>query len=125
VQNNSKVNVKKIVVTFLGFDENGKAVKINDAMDEYSVDNFAVNVEYVPESLEPTKQYGENEGYKIDEKCNIKYVKAIVESFTDTNGNVWENPYLVDYYMFYEGKDIELPVVDEGELSEEVSSQVN
>ncbi len=118
-KNTGDKEIKKVVLCLLGFDRNGKAVKIREAGDNGIDGNFAVFVEYTTDGFVKDATAGENNAYQVNEACGIKYVKAVVKSYTDIDGKVYENPYFVDYCLIYEGGEIKVELPEEETIIEE------
>ena len=43
-------------------------------------------------------------GMQVDSNLDISHLKAVVISFEDFEGNVWQNPNVLDFKNLYEGK---------------------
>lgn len=107
--------LSSVKLGFFGFDEEGKAVKIREAGDNASSGNYLTIVEYNTKGLVKDMVFGENDLYQVNENCGIKYVVAVVKSYTDIEDKTVENPYFYDACLIYEGKEIkvELPNTEE------------
>lgn len=107
-KNIGDIEIKKVMMCFFGFDQNGKAVRIREAGDNSFDGNYAVFAEYTTDGFVKDSTAGENDAYQVNEACGIKYVKAVIKSYTDVDGKVYENPYFADYCLIYEGGEIEV-----------------
>lgn len=101
-QNDSGVDIKNAVLGFVAWDENNLPVKIKEQYDFTSGEYFKeVNCNDV--NLVNGASYGENKGLSIGND-NIAKFKAIIVSYTDFDGNVWDNPLLEEFKKLYVDK---------------------
>lgn len=101
-QNDSDVDIKNAVLGFVAWDENNLPVKIKEQYDFTSGEYFKeVNCNDV--NLVNGASYGENKGLSIGND-NIAKFKAIIVSYTDFDGNVWNNPLLEEFKKLYVDK---------------------
>lgn len=119
-KNIGEKEISSVRLAIFGFDENGKAVLIREAGDDASKGNYLSIVEYTTAGFMKDTVFGEKDLYQVDEACGIKYVKAVLKSYTDIDGNIVENPYFVDACLIYEGGqiDVKLPESDTLEPTE-------
>jgi len=102
MKNDSKSDIKSVVVAFVAWDENNLPVKIKGSID-FSDGSYVKRAEYDEANMIPGGTCGENKGFEIDENCKIKTFKACVVSYTTFDGNEWENPLFGDWCKLYEG----------------------
>ncbi len=107
-KNTSEKEISSVTLGFFAFDENGKAVKIKEAGDNASIGNFIALAEYTTTDFVKDAVFGETVSYNVHENCGIKYVVAVVKSYTDIDGKTFENPYFIDACLIYEGGEIEV-----------------
>ena len=103
IQNNTQSDIKNVVVAFVAWDKNNLPVKIKGSID-FTEGSYVKKVDYSDVNLIPGGTYGSENGYAVDEKCNIETFKAIVVSYEDFDGNTWENPFFDDFCSLYKGK---------------------
>lgn len=89
IVNKSDKKVKDLAIAMIGYDKDGKSVKIDGKNTEasYVVMGLANNV-----NLEPNEKFGESEGFQLVEKHGIYSTKSIVKSATLEDGTNWTNP---------------------------------
>lgn len=102
IANNSNVDIKNAVVSFVAWDSNNLPVKIKGSID-FSDGAYIRQVDYSDINLVPGDEFGRDSGFSIDENCNISSFKAIVESYETFDGNTWNNPYYDAWKEMYEG----------------------
>ncbi|BAK81150.1 hypothetical protein RATSFB_0588 [Candidatus Arthromitus sp. SFB-rat-Yit] len=101
-QNDSGTDIKNAVLGFVAWDANNFPVKIKSKYDFTDGEYFKrVNCNDV--NLVNGTSYGENSGLSIDND-NIAKFKPIVISYTDFDGNTWENPLLEEFKKMYVDK---------------------
>ncbi len=106
ITNNSEYDIKNLVVAFVAWDENNLPVLIQGKWD-YD-EEYVKEAKYDAINLVPGKSTGSDKGYSLDYRVdNIKKFKAIVVSYENFDGVVWENPYYDDWKNAYEGKKLE------------------
>ncbi len=109
-KNAAEKEISSVTLSFFGFDENGKAVKIKESGDNASKGNYYALVEYTTTNFVKDAVFGEAVAYNVHENCGIKYVVAVLKSYTDIDGKTFENPYFIDACLIYEGGEIEVEV---------------
>ena len=77
-------------------------VKIQSQYD-FTDGEYFKKVNYSDVNLVNGASYGENGGLSIGND-NIAKFKAIVVSYTDFDGNTWDNPLLEEFKKLYEDK---------------------
>lgn len=101
-QNDSGTDIKNAVLGFVAWDANNFPVKIKSEYDFTDGEYFKrVNCNDV--NLVNGTSYGENSGLSIGND-NIAKFKPIVISYTDFDGNTWENPLLEEFKKMYVDK---------------------
>mgnify|MGYP001063748101 FL=1 len=104
IKNNSGIDVKSAIVAFAAWDSHGFPVKIES---QYSLGrgSYVVRVNYSDVNMVDGDTYGHNRGLPLDyESNNISEFKAIVMSYEDFDGNIWNNPYYDTWIGMYENK---------------------
>lgn len=103
-QNNSGTDIKSVVIGFVAWDENNFPVKIKH-QHNYSSGRYFETMTADDVNMINGSTYGEDSGMPLSEDCaNISTIKAIAVSYTDFNGNTWENPLLDEFKELYENK---------------------
>lgn len=103
-QNNSGTDSKNVIIGFVAWDSNNFPVKIVGTYD-YNGGDYYIAVEYSDVNMINGASYGEGTGFMLaDKKNNISKFKAIVVSYTDFDGNTWNNPLLDDFKDLYVDK---------------------
>ena len=103
LKNNSGTDIKDASVGFVAWDKNNFPVKIIGDID-FSDGNYFVPVKFDDVNMVNGATFGEEGGYMISKDNNIAKFKAIVISYTDFNGNTWNNPLLDDFKNLYVDK---------------------
>ncbi len=103
VQNNTTEDIKNAVVAFVAWDSNSLPVKIKGQFD-FGETTYLKQVNYSDINLIGGDTYGQENGYSLDENCQIATFKAIAVSFETFDGDTWENPYYDEFQTLYEGK---------------------
>lgn len=103
IQNNSGIEIKSVTVGFVAWDENNLPVKIAGKYD-YGDGMYFQQVAMDDVNLIDGATYGEKSGMGLDDNHTIKTAKAIIISYTDFDGNTWENPLLEDFKAIYENQ---------------------
>ena len=103
IQNNSGTDIKNAVVGFVAWDSNNFPVKIEGSFD-YNGGNYFTMVDCGDVNMVNGTTFGEGMGMELSENNNISKFKAIVVSYTDFDGNTWNNPLLEDFKELYEDK---------------------
>ncbi|WP_414046091.1 DUF5780 domain-containing protein [Macrococcus equi] len=103
VKNNSKDDIKNIVIGVVGWDSNGLPLKPDFALvmggqEDYLIKVKIENVNMIPNSLKEDIVFN-----KKDEQ-DIEFYKFIVLSYEDYNGKIWDNPLIDDFEQIYSGK---------------------
>lgn len=103
VENKSGKTIKNLSIGYIAWDENSLPVKISAkgvANSYYYVEIDAENANILDGETWAEK------GVEISgtTKSDISQFKAIVVSYTDYDGNKWENPLLKDWQTVYENK---------------------
>ena len=101
-QNDSGVDIKNAVLGYVAWDSNNLPVKIQSQYD-FTDGEYFKKVNYSDVNLVNGASYGENGGLSIGND-NIAKFKAIVVSYTDFDGNTWDNPLLEEFKKLYEDK---------------------
>ncbi len=101
-QNDSGVDIKNAVLGYVAWDSNNLPVKIQSQYD-FTDGEYFKKVNYSDVNLVNGASYGENGGLSIGND-NIARFKAIVVSYTDFDGNTWDNPLLEEFKKLYEDK---------------------
>ncbi len=101
-QNDSGVDIKNAVLGYVAWDSNNLPVKIQSQYD-FTDGEYFKKVNYSDVNLVNGASYGENGGLSIGND-NIAKFKAIVVSYTDFDGNIWDNPLLEEFQKLYEDK---------------------
>ncbi|AID44655.1 Hypothetical protein SFBmNL_00747 [Candidatus Arthromitus sp. SFB-mouse-NL] len=101
-QNDSGVDIKNAVLGYVAWDSNNLPVKIQSQYD-FTDGEYFKKVNYSDVNLVNGASYGENGGLSIGND-NIAKFKAIVVSYTDFDGNIWDNPLLEEFKKLYEDK---------------------
>ena len=99
-QNDSGVDIKNAVLGYVAWDSNNLPVKIQSQYD-FTDGEYFKKVNYSDVNLVNGASYGENGGLSIGND-NIAKFKAIVVSYTDFDGNTWDNPLLEEFKKLYE-----------------------
>lgn len=103
IQNNSGTDIKNAIVGFVAWDSNNFPVKIEGSFD-YNGGNYFTMVDCGDVNMVNGATFGEGMGMELSENNNISKFKAIVVSYTDFDGNTWNNPLLEDFKELYEDK---------------------
>lgn len=104
VVNNSKNDIKDIVVGFVAWDSNGLPVKVLHQFDFMGGDSYSTECNFEDVNLVPGATYGADGGLPLAEECNtIKAFRACVLSYTTFEGETWENPYYDAWEKMYAG----------------------
>lgn len=103
IQNNSGTDVKNAVVGFVAWDSNNFPVKIEGNFD-YNGGNYFTMVDCGDVNMVNGATFGDDMGMELSENNNISKFKAIVVSYTDFDGNTWDNPLLDDFKDLYMDK---------------------
>ncbi len=103
IQNNSGTDVKNAVVGFVAWDSNNFPVKIEGNFD-YNGGSYFKMVDCGDVNMVNGATFGEGMGMELSENNNISKFKAIVVSYTDFDGNTWNNPLLSDFKELYADK---------------------
>lgn len=103
LKNNSDTDIKDAVVAFAAWDSNNLPIKIAGQFDIMG-DDYIKKVDYSGVNMVAGGSFGENSGYSLGTENNISSFKAIVVSYEDFDGNIWNNPYYEDFCKLYEGK---------------------
>lgn len=103
IQNNSGIDIKNAIVGFVAWDSNNFPVKIEGSFD-YNGGNYFTMVDCGDVNMVNGTMFGEGMGMELSENNNISKFKAIVVSYTDFDGNTWNNPLLEDFKELYEDK---------------------
>lgn len=107
IKNNSGSEVKNAVVAFVAWDSNNLPVKIQGQYD-YEGGTYVKQCNYNDANMIDGATFGENGGYSLSAQgAKIATFKAIVVSYTDFDGQVWENPLYNDWCELYEDKKLE------------------
>lgn len=104
VQNNSGTEIKTMTIGFVAWDANNLPVRIAG---QYDFDDGTYFKEVTAEDVNLVNgaTYGDEQGLALSDDCdNIKTIKAIVTSYTDFDGNTWENPLVEDFRAVYENQ---------------------
>ena len=107
-KNTAEKEISSVTLGFFGFDQNGKSVKIKEAGDNASIGNYIALAEYTTTDFVKDAVFGDTVSYNVHENCGIKYVVAVLKSYTDIDGKTFENPYFIDACLIYEGGEIEV-----------------
>lgn len=103
IQNNSGTDIKNAIVGFVAWDSNNFPVKIEGSFD-YNGGNYFTMVDCGDVNMVNGATFGEGRGMELSENNNISKFKAIVVSYTDFDGNTWNNPLLEDFKELYADK---------------------
>lgn len=103
IKNNTDLDIKNAVVSFVAWDNNNLPVKIKGSID-FSDGAYVINCKFSDINLVPGDTFGEKAGMKIDETCKIATFKAIVKSYEAFDGTTWENPVFEDWCTLYAGE---------------------
>jgi RNA polymerase subunit RPABC4/transcription elongation factor Spt4 len=108
LHNNGNVAIKSAVIGFVAWDRNRLPIKIKDRYSISDGDYFS-RIHYDAINLMPNSTYVGRDGdtysgMTIDDNLDVSYIKAIVISYEDINGNIWDNPLLLDFLHLYEEK---------------------
>ena len=98
IKNKSGADIKNVSIGFAAWDKNNFPVKI---LNQYGQGDYFIKGDYEDTNMINGATYGEGMGMPVDEKCNISKFKAIVVSYTDFDGNTWDNPLLDDFIDLY------------------------
>lgn len=101
-QNNSGKDVKDVVLGLVAWDENNFPVKIQGEF--INGKDYYVELSCSDANMINGATYGEDQGLMLDEDNNINKFKAIVVSYTDFDGNTWDNELLDDFKELYYDK---------------------
>lgn len=104
LQNDTQYDIKNAVIAFTAWDSNKLPVKIVASGVDTSGGDYVRFCNYNDINLVPGAKFGNNSGFSVDEKCGIKYFKAIVVGYETFDGNTWENPLYTDWEELYAGK---------------------
>ncbi len=102
VQNNSEATLSKIEIAYAAWDAEGNPVKIirSNGQENESNIGWAAMKDI---ALAPGESYGADNGLGLHADCStVSSFYAIVYSYTDADGNVWENPLYNDWLAHYE-----------------------
>ena len=88
VQNNTTEDIKNAVVAFVAWDSNSLPVKIKGQFD-FGETTYLKQVNYSDINLIGGDTYGQENGYSLDENCQIATFKAIAVSFETFDGDTW------------------------------------
>ena len=105
IKNNSDTDIKDIVIGYVGWDANGLPLKIKGNLSITDCSYFEQR-KAEGANIVSGATWGETKGLGIDETCPVETFKAIVVSYTDFEGNTWDNPYLNDFLRIYKEKRI-------------------
>ncbi|MCL2838746.1 MAG: DUF5780 domain-containing protein [Oscillospiraceae bacterium] len=106
--NNSDVPIRNAVVGFVAWDRNRLPIRIRQRIGISDGNYFSrLNLDTI--NLMPGTFYrgrvGDTYyGMRIDENLDVSFLKAIVISYEDFDGNHWTNPLLLDFINLYEEK---------------------
>lgn len=106
IVNHTDCEIKRAVVAFAAWDEDGLPVKIKGRF-AFDAPTYIKEVRYDNIHLVSGGRYGEYDGFGISKSLCIKSVKAIAVSYETLDGEKWENPYYADFKNRYEGKNRE------------------
>lgn len=99
-RNNSDKTIKDINVAVVGFDSKGEQIRIKSAYDSLG-SSYLLFLTYADINLKPGKSTFGDSGQYVDTSSAVKSGKAIVMSYTTTDGEKWENPYVADFVKNY------------------------
>ena len=102
VKNNSKTDIKSLVLGYVAWDENGLPVIIHpDGSDPY----YYIECDMDNANIAAGESWNEA-GVALSglEPSNITTFKVIVASYTDSNGETRTNPVLKDWQKVYENQ---------------------
>lgn len=102
VKNNSDKEIKRIMIGFVAWDEEGNPVKLKANFDIHKDYYFPAESDEL--SMKPGDEYGRKNGLPLDEKVKVASFKAIVEQYEDVDGKIWDNPELREFKKMYVGK---------------------
>jgi hypothetical protein len=106
--NNSDISVKNAEVAFVAWDKNKLPIQIKGWLSSSDGSYFStLSLDTI--NLMPKQRYNGRSGdtyygMRIDNNIDVSYLKAIVVSFEDFDGNIWYNPLLLDFKNLYENK---------------------
>ena len=103
IQNNSGTDVKNAIIGFVAWDGNNFPVKIEGSMDFNGGEYFKL-VDCGDVNMINGATFGEGMGMELSENNKISKFKAIVVSYTDFDGESWNNPLLDDFKEIYVDK---------------------
>lgn len=102
VKNNSKTDIKSLVLGYVAWDENGLPVMIHP---DGSAPYYYIECDMDNANIAAGESWNEA-GVALSglEPSNITTFKVIVASYTDSNGETWTNPVLKDWQKVYENQ---------------------
>ena len=112
IKNNSNKNISDISVAFVAHDIEGNPIMIKSASG-LTDDSYVKEVNLGDITISSKEEWlGDTEtdviGLRVkSEQININYVKAIVISYTDSDGKKWNNPFYTNWQNIFEGKKLE------------------
>lgn len=104
VRNDSKQEIKNLMIAYVAWDKNNLPVKIIGQYD-YDGGSYLNGCSMVDANMIPGMEYGRNSGLALSDDCNnIHTFKAIVVKYETFDGEEWENPYAEEWEELYAGK---------------------
>lgn len=113
ITNNTDGAISGIVLAFAVWDSEGKPLAIKSASG-LTEDSYIKEVDMGELSIEAEATWEAELGLRVSEEMeNVVYVEAIVVSFTDADGTIWENPLYDSWSLAFEEKDYLVSANDE------------
>ena len=108
VRNQSGGGIQDMTVAFAVWDSNGDPVKMKGKYD-LSSRSYVVEVNYEDVNMMDGTMYEADADFIVYSQCaEIAQIRAIAVSYTDFDGNIWENSYYQKWKDMYEGRKREL-----------------
>ena len=106
--NNSDKPIREALIGFVAWDRNMLPIKITQSPSS-TTSSYFTRINYTTINLMPGEYftgYANNvfSGMRIDGNLDVSFSRAIVISFEDFEGNIWNNPLLLDFRNLFEGR---------------------
>lgn len=102
IKNDSTDKIKNIVISFVAWDKNNAPIKLKRSIDlskgEYVRDKAYQNID-----LASGATFGDDDGFGLNEQCDVQIFKAIIKSYETADGTIWENPQYDNWTKMYSG----------------------
>lgn len=105
--NNTKHDIKNVVIAFVAWDENNLPLLIKSQFD-FNAATYVIRASYSGVNMVPGSTFGEKAGVKLDESVKgVATVKAVVASYETFDGETWTNPHYDAFIEQYAGKKLQ------------------